>query len=231
MGGVRISVPHSSSSSVAPTPTRDRSPLLAGLSAVASFCGTNALLPLLIAAAADGDVAAFGRLVARYQRDAVRIAAVALGSADDADDVAQDAFVNVHRALPQFDARSSFRPWLYRIVVNTARNRHRSTARRGRLRLRVSALPTPTPAESADPANVAIQLERRHQLVAAINRLRPDDRLILTYRWFDQLTEAEIADALDCPPGTVKSRLSRAMQRLRSELGEVDIDPERIARP
>ncbi|MDH4278403.1 MAG: sigma-70 family RNA polymerase sigma factor [Acidimicrobiia bacterium] len=176
----------------------------------------------LIVAAIEGDVASFGRLVGRYQRDALRIAVVALGSSTDADDVAQDAFVKVHRALPGFDLTAPFRPWLYRIVVNTARSRQRTGRRIDNLRLRVSAFDAASSTATADgPADIAVHLDQRRRLVDAINRLSADDRLILTYRWYEQLSEAEIADALDCPAGTVKSRLSRAMQRLRTELTEM----------
>ena len=177
----------------------------------------------LIVAAIEGDVASFGVLLRRYQRDAVRIAAVALGSASDADDVAQDAFVKIHRALPGFDLTAPFRPWLYRIVVNTARSRQRTRRRQNDLRLRVAALEPSSAVVPLDagPADIAVQLDQRRRLVEAINRLSADDRLILTYRWYEQLSEAEMAEAMACPPGTVKSRLSRAMQRLRAEINDL----------
>jgi len=176
----------------------------------------------LIDAALAGDVASFGRLVDRYQQDVLRIAAMALGSADGAEDVVQDAFVKAHRALSSFRPDASFKPWLYRIVINTARNLHRSTSRRNNLRLRMAAVP---PVTAEGPDEIAVLLSRREELVAAINRLRPDDRLILTYRWYDQLSEAEIATALGCRRGTVKSRLSRAMTRLRHELAPETSEP------
>ncbi len=173
----------------------------------------------LIVAAIEGDIASFGQLVARYQQDAIRIAAVALGTATDADDVAQDAFVKIHRALPGFDLTSAFRPWLYRIVVNTARSRQRTGRRQRDLRLRFAAAqPAQATVPDDSPADIAVHLDQRRKMVEAINRLSADDRLILTYRWYEQLSEAEMAEALDCPPGTVKSRLSRAMQRLRTEM-------------
>ena len=83
----------------------------------------------LIGAARAGDPAAFGALVARHQQSAVRIAAVALGSAEGADDVAQDAFVKAHRSLARFREGSPFEPWLFRIITNTARNRLRRQRR------------------------------------------------------------------------------------------------------
>lgn len=171
----------------------------------------------LVRATKAGDSTAFGVLVRRHQRAAIRIAAVAMGSAEGADDVAQEAFVKVHRSIDRFQEDARFEPWLYRIVVNTARNQLRSVSRQRALRLRVAsraAIP------AAGPDEIAAQLADRQTLLDAINRLSLDDRLVLTYRWYEQLSEAEIAEAMESRPGTVKSRLSRAMARLRTELGD-----------
>lgn len=174
----------------------------------------------LIDAARTGDVEAFGKLVARHQVAAIRVAAMALGSASDADDVAQEAFVKAHRALSTFRSEAAFRPWLFRIVTNTARNRLRGDKRHRALTLRTAALNPDGGNDSGEAAaNRAAHLADRSQLIDAINRLRVDDRLILTYRWYDEMSESEIAKALGCRRGTVKSRLSRAMSRLRDELG------------
>lgn len=169
----------------------------------------------LIGAAKAGDPAAFGALVARHQRSAVRIAAVALGSADGADEVAQDAFVKAHRALGLFRTGAPFEPWLFRIVTNTARNLLRRERRQAGLALRSAQLAT---VDELAPDEIASHRADRTRLLEAINRLNADDRLILTYRWYHELGEAEIARALGCPRGTVKSRLSRALSRLRNEL-------------
>ncbi len=170
----------------------------------------------LVAAARTGEKTAFGELVRRHQGSAVRVAAVALGSSDDAEDVAQEAFVKAHRSLHHFRDDGAFRPWLLQIVVNTAKNRQRRFSRQRNLALRVGARP-----EIAEPGPDEVAAHRADQaiVIGAINRLRPADRLILTYRWYEQLSEAEIAQALGCRPGTVKSRLNRAMNRLRQELG------------
>lgn len=169
----------------------------------------------LVSGAKDGELGAFGELVRRYQRDAIGVAAVALGSATGADDTAQEAFVKAHRAIHRFRGDAPFRPWLFRIVTNTARNQLRHEHRQSGLRTRVAVLAT---ADPVSPDEIAVQLADRKELVAAINRLASADRLILVYRWYHQLSEAEIAEALGCRRGTVKSRLSRAMERLRSEL-------------
>ncbi len=185
----------------------------------------------LIDAAKSGDVEAFGALVARYQTAAVRIAAIALGSGSDADDVAQEAFVKAYRALPRFRAEAGFQPWLFRIVTNTARNRLRGEKRHRALTLRTAALtPEDRRGEGSAEAEHAVHLADRGHLVEAINRLRTDDRLILAYRWYDEMSETEIADALGCRRGTVKSRLSRAMNRLRKELGVTTTGAERTTR-
>lgn len=169
----------------------------------------------LIAAARSGEHAAFGELVRRHQRAAIRVAAVALGSATDADDVAQEAFVKAHAALDRFRADAPFRPWLFRIVTNTARTRLRGQGRQRALAIREAsraAVGGPAPDE------IAVRHAEREAVVDALNRLRPDDRLVLTYRWYEELSETEMAEALGCRRGTVKSRLSRAMGRLRTEL-------------
>jgi len=172
----------------------------------------------LVDAARGGDRDAFGALVARHRRDALR---VAYGIADgEADDVAQDAFVKAYRHLGQFKVGASFRAWLLAIVANEARNRRRSFVRRNALVLRVGAAEAAEDAE--DPADEAMRHARREVLVGALARLSDRDREVLSLRYFAQLSETEMAAGLGCPPGTVKSRLSRAMERLRIELGEVE---------
>jgi RNA polymerase sigma factor (sigma-70 family) len=161
-------------------------------------------------------VDAYGELVRRHQRAAVRVAAMAAGDAAEAEDAAQEAFLRAYRALGGFRPGQPFRPWLLRIVANTARNGRRSARRRRGVALRAAALAV-VPGDS--PADVAAGREDRRRLLDALHRLDATDRLVLTYRWFEQLSEAEMAVALGCRPGTVKSRLSRAMDRLRTELG------------
>lgn len=171
----------------------------------------------LVMSAQQGDMAAFGDLVRRHQKSAIRIAAVAAGSATDAEDIAQEAFVKAHAAISRFRPDARFEPWLFRIVTNTAKNRNRSEKRYAELSTRVARM-----AETGgiEPSEVAVHRSDSARLVAAINRLSADDRLILTYRWYEELSEAEIAAALGCRAGTVKSRLSRARQRLSNELGD-----------
>ena len=158
---------------------------------------------------------AYGELVRRHQRAAVRVAAVATGEVDEAEDAAQEGFVKAWQAIGRFRAGEPFRPWLLRIVANTARNRQRTSRRQRGLALRAASLAV-VPAGA--PADAVEAREDRERLVAALGRLGARDRLILAYRWFEDLSEAEIATAMGCRPGTVKSRLSRAMGRLRAEM-------------
>jgi RNA polymerase sigma-70 factor (ECF subfamily) len=107
------------------------------------------------------------------------------------------------------------------IVVNAARNRRRGSGRRMNLALRI-AQDRPSDGAAPTPEAAVLAAERRDQLLAAVNSLSEDDRMVLGLRWFADLGEAEMAAALGVPRGTVKSRLSRAMGRLRLALGEAE---------
>ena len=177
----------------------------------------------IVIRAKRGDADAYEALLRMHEHIAFRTAYAIVGSAADAEEVTQEAFVKAYNALPRFRTGSPFRPWLLRIVANAARNRRRSAARRTGLALRAfrdaasgDAAPSPEALLLAD--------ERRRELLDAVNRLRPEDRLVIALRWFLELNEEEMAAALDCPRGTVKSRLSRATARLRAAIGEAADD-------
>jgi len=171
----------------------------------------------LVERARNGDVNAYETLVQHYQELAFRVAYQVTGDAADAEDAAQEAFVNAYYALGRFRPGAPFRPWLLQIVANEARNRRTAAHRRTTLAQR--ALVAQTSGEAApSPEKAAEADEFRATLVASLRRLRDDDRLILAYRLFFDLSEAEMAEALKCPKGTVKSRLSRALGRLRAVL-------------
>jgi RNA polymerase sigma factor (sigma-70 family) len=172
----------------------------------------------LVDVARSGDVRAYETLVARYQHLAVRTAYLITRDASDAEDVAQEAFVKAYFALSRFRRDAPFRPWMLAIVANEARNRGRAARRRQGLALRAAVAEAPE-CESPSPEAAVVQGEERRALLAALDRLREPDRLVIAYRYLLDLSEAEIAAALDCRRGTVKSRLSRAMARLRAELG------------
>lgn len=146
---------------------------------------------------------------------AFRVAYLITGSAADAEDVAQDAFFKAYRSLHRFRAGAPVRPWLLRIVANEARNRRRTTSRHPQLALddTVSGAPG-DPARS--PEDAAVAAEERATLFRCVNDLAEPDRLVIASRYFLELSTEEAAGALRCPPGTVKSRLSRALDRLRN---------------
>ena len=172
----------------------------------------------LITRAQRGEVMAYESLVRRYQDAAVRTAYL-IAPDGDAEDAVQEAFVKAYRALGRFRDGSPFRPWLLRIVANEARNRRRSAGRRAGLALRAAEDRRPGDA-APSPESAALAHELRAELVGALNRLRRDDRLVIAYRYFFDLSEAEMAEALGCARGTVKSRLSRALRRLERALPE-----------
>ncbi len=165
---------------------------------------------------------AYELLVRAHQDVAIRTAYV-IAPSGDAEDAAQEAFVKAYAALGRFRAGAPFRPWLLRIVANEARNRRRSAGRREGLALR-AAEDRPTGDAAPSPETAVLDHEARATLVDAVNRLRDEDREVLGARFFLELSEAETAEALGIPRGTVKSRTSRALERLRTvyaELGEV----------
>ena len=138
-------------------------------------------------------------------------------TAADAEEAAQDAFVNAYRALGRFRSGAPFRPWLLRIVANEARNRRSAAGRRQRLVVRAAgerreddAVPSP---ESAHLGS-----DRRRELLAAVERPGEADREVIVCRHLLELSEAETAAVLGVRRGTVKSRLSRGLARLRGEL-------------
>lgn len=149
---------------------------------------------------------------------AFRTALLVCGDPDVARDAAQEGFVRAWRALPRFRPGAEPRPWILQIVANVARNEQRSRARQTALGMRL-AIGLPEAGSEPSPEEAAVLLERRQALLDAIQRLRPEDRLVIGLRWFVELDEASLAAALDVPRGTVKSRLSRAMARLRTEMG------------
>lgn len=123
--------------------------------------------------------------------------------------------MKAYQALPRFRAGAAFRPWVLRIVSNEARNQGRRRGRQARLAVRHAGL---APGWTTTPEESAVGEDDRQRLAAAVSALPDRDREIIALRWFAGLTEAELAVALDCRPGTVKSRLSRALDRLRAAL-------------
>ena len=169
-----------------------------------------------IARAQSGDLDAYAVLVARYTLRAHR-AAFLLGAGEESDDVVQEAFVKAFRHLSRFRTGEPFAPWLLRIVANETRNVARSRRRRAALALRLPSAES-SGAAAGGPVDEVLAAERRAWLVAAVNALPERERQVLVCRYFLDLSEAEAARVLAWPRGSVKSRTSRALKRLRGRL-------------
>lgn len=170
----------------------------------------------LVERARRGDVDAYTEIVTRYQSLAQRTAYVITRDAAAAEDAAQEAFVKAYRALGSFRPGAPLRPWLLRIVANEAINRAKSASRHRTVELSLVEARAGDPEGS--PEAHALASERREIVVRALNELSEDDRTVIAYRWFFDLSEGEMSEALGIARGTVKSRLSRAMARLRERL-------------
>ncbi len=178
----------------------------------------------LVERAQRGDKHAFGLLVAKYQRRLGRLISRFVRNAAEAEDVTQDAFIKAYRALPAFRGDSAFYTWLYRIGINTAKNYLVAQGRR---------VPTSTPFDSEDAEDfedAALLHEvatpenelMSKQVVAVVNsslQELPDDlRTALTLREIEGLSYEEIAAVMDCPIGTVRSRIFRAREAIATNL-------------
>lgn len=171
----------------------------------------------LVERARRGDADAYSELVVRYQALAGRTAYLITGAAADAEEAAQDGFLKAYRALDRFRPGAPFRPWLLRIVANEALNRRKAARRHATVQLS-EARDRPSADTALSPEEAALAAERRDGVLRALERLRDDDRLVISYRYLLDLSEAEMADALGVVKGTVKSRLSRALSRLRQAM-------------
>jgi RNA polymerase sigma-70 factor, ECF subfamily len=165
----------------------------------------------LVRAARKGSEAAIEEIFTRHWSGAYRTAYLVTGDSAAAEDIAQEAFLSAIRALPRFDLRRPLRPWLHRIVVNRAIDWSRA---RG-LRNEVGA------GAAGDPA--APEVEQPGfggPVVAALQRLGPEQRAVVVMRYLLELTPGEIAEALDLPRGTVNSRLRRGLDALGELIGD-----------
>lgn len=165
----------------------------------------------LIANAQRGDVGAFEELVRRHQDVAFRTAYLVLRDAAEAEDAAQEAMVKAYRSLGRFREGSAFRPWLLKIVSNQALTMARSRKRRGAATERLAAEPLPF----TDVDDAVIGRERAQVIWRALESLKEHERVVVYLRYFLALPERELAEYLGVAPGTVKSRLHRALDHLR----------------
>jgi RNA polymerase sigma factor (sigma-70 family) len=157
--------------------------------------------------------------VQAYQGIAFRTAYLIAGDAAEAEDAAQEGFVKAFYALRRFRSGAPFRPWILQIVANEARNRRRSAGRRAALVMRTAA-DAPSGEAAPSPEAALLSGEQREELLEAVNGLREEDRLVIACRYFLELSEEETATTLGWRRGTVKSRLSRALDRLRTQMEE-----------
>lgn len=168
----------------------------------------------------SGDRDAYAELVRRHAPTALRTA-VLLGAGSDAEDVVQEALVKAYRSLGSFREGAPFRPWLLRIVANETRNHHRTAVRRTAREDRATLAE-----ELLDPGDEVADREQKEHLLAAIESLPDRLRAVVTCRYLLELDERETATVLRLPKGTVKSRLSRGLARLREQLATAEVGRE-----
>ena len=166
--------------------------------------------PALIRQAQQGDPDAWESLVGEHQAAVFRLAYLLLGDPDDAEDAAQETFLRAWYALKRFDSTRPLRPWLMRIVSNLASNRRRSLGRQLNALLRFGREPADPPA--------ALAPDDTGSLWEAVRRLSFDHQQIIYLRFFLDISEQEMSAALNVAPGTIKSRLHRALAALRKEI-------------
>ena len=174
-----------------------------------------------------GERGAYDLLVLKYQHKVVKLVMRYLGDPADAEDVAQEAFIKAYRALPQFRGDSAFYTWLYRIAINTAKN---ALAARNRNPVTYD-LDMQSNDEAAEmigrlkdpetPEGLALTEEIRTIVNAAIGELPEDLRTAIVLRELEGMSYEEIAAAMDCPVGTVRSRIFRAREAIDRRLREV----------
>ena len=164
----------------------------------------------LMAAVASGDETALAALIDRYATSVHAYLLRHSGNREDADDLLQETWVRVARSAKRFDTARRFRSWLYGIATNLARDlfRRRMTSERA-LRDLAGQPPAASGADSVD----------RGELRERIAKLPENMRAVLLLRYYEGMSEAEMAEVLDVPRGTVKSRLHAALRRLRGEYG------------
>jgi len=181
----------------------------------------------LVQLAQRGDAGAFDALVRRYQHKVVKLVLRYVRDPAEAEDIAQESLINAYRALPRFRGDSAFYTWLYRIAINTAKN---ALAARGRSPLSFE-IDLPEGEESsqvlarmkdtATPEALALTEEIRSIVTAAIDALPEDLRTAIQLRELEGMSYGEIANAMDCPVGTVRSRIFRAREAIDARLREV----------
>ncbi len=170
----------------------------------------------------EGDVEAFNELVNRHHTKIYGLAYRMLGNAEDAEDATQETFLEAYKSIKTFRFQSQFGTWLYRVGLNTCNQYIRKSKARNRM---LDAYTEETAShglaeEQEIPDRIAIKAEQREVIQAAIDRLPPKQREVVTLYYMQQLKYKEIAEILNCSLGTVASRLNKAIQNLKTKLGK-----------
>lgn len=178
----------------------------------------------LVVRAQRGEKHAFNLLVTKYQRKLARLISRLVRDPAEVEDVTQEAFIKAYRALPQFRGESAFYTWLYRIGVNTAKNFLMSQGRRAPTTTEKDAEEAETfdDAEQLRDINTPESVLMSRQVAATVNaamaRLPEELRTAITLREIEGLSYDEIAELMNCPIGTVRSRIFRARESIAAEL-------------
>lgn len=177
---------------------------------------------ILVEKSRAGDVAAFEELVKRYEKKIYTLAYRYSGNYDDANDIAQDAFIKAYRSMPSFKGEASFATWLYKITVNVCRDEFRKKIRHNNLSLDEAIQPhRETPifaATKLSPQEYAEREDLKDFVKRCLKSLSSDHRLILILREIYGMSYNELASCMECPMNTVKARLHQARQALKKKI-------------
>jgi RNA polymerase sigma-70 factor, ECF subfamily len=183
----------------------------------------------LVRLAQEGDKEAFGQLVSRYQRKVYTIALGMVKNPDDAMDIAQDAFIKVHRYIGNFQGSSSFYTWLYRIIVNLCIDHLRRSGTQvtmdfdekiGQLESGRDGVPTLSSGAGGNPSRELGRKELAQRIRYAVDALPPYHRAVIIMREVEGMSYADMAKAMRVSKGTIMSRLHHARQKLQRSLEE-----------
>jgi len=164
-----------------------------------------------------GETDAFEILVRRHEKTIFNLVYRMLGDYDDAAEVSQEVFLSAYRAIGQFRGDANFSTWLYRIALNHATTRRRSISSRHQKTVPIDDM-EPLSDPELGPAEILERKEIRERVQLALNKLEPDDATMILLRDLQDISYDEVARVLEIPVGTVKSRLHRARQALKTQL-------------
>ena len=179
----------------------------------------------LVHAARAGDAVAFDNLFYRYRDGIHRLAISITKDPSAAEEIVVDTFVRAHRAIERLEPDDSLRPWLYRVAINLSYNRQ---PRKGVTFSSIDDGVFDLPAEGESPSEAAERAERRRVVLECVETLGPKHRIVVVLCYLNGLNLAEIAEIVEVPVGTVKSRLYYALRKLRVQLSAhpgLDFEP------